>query len=135
MADSPYALAAVLSTRDPQRLYSALSVLVSSASEGTRCAALLSFGSLELVLDPGLLQRAATAEATPSLTWGGRDTFARSLAELRDAALDLEALDLFACSASTETMGLTEADLGRIEGIRSTPRFLRETAGAQLVLA
>ena len=54
--------------------------------------------------------------------------------ELRDAALSLEALSVYACAASVETMSLTSADVeDRLDGVMSTPRFLRETAGAQLV--
>jgi peroxiredoxin family protein len=134
MTDSAYALAAVMSTRELERLYSGLSLLVSAAVDGTRIAALAGFGALEALLDPDLLQRAGRAEATPTLTWAGRDTFARSLAELRDTALELDALDVYACSASVDTMGLTAADVeARLRGVMSTPRFLRETAGARLL--
>jgi peroxiredoxin family protein len=131
---SPYAVAAVLSTGDPERFYSGLSVLVSSVADGSRCAGLASFGALELLLDDDLLQRAAEPEATPSLSWVGRDTFARSLLELRDTALGLDGLDLYACAASVETMSLTAADVEeRLDGVMSTPRFLREAQGAALL--
>jgi peroxiredoxin family protein len=131
---SPYALAAVLSTGDPERFYSGLSVLVSTAADGSRCAGLASFGALHLLLDEDLLHRAAEPEATPSLSWVGRDTFARSLLELRDTALGLDGLDLYACAASVETMSLTAADVeGRLNGVMSTPRFLREAQGAALL--
>jgi peroxiredoxin family protein len=132
--DSSYTLAAVLATGDMQRLYSGLSVLVSAAVDGEACAALATFRSLELVLDPGLGRLAANPEATPGLAWQGRERFARSLAELRDTALSLDSLDLYGCSASVETMALTEADVeDRLDGVMSTPRFLRETAGARLL--
>jgi peroxiredoxin family protein len=130
----PYALAAVLSSGEIERFYSGLSVLVSSATDGSRCAALASFRALELLLDDELLQRAAEPEATPSLSWAGRDTFARSVLELRDTALDLEGLDFYACAASVETMSLTPGAVEeRLAGVMSTPRFLREAQGATLI--
>jgi peroxiredoxin family protein len=131
--DSSYTLAAVLATADMQRLYSGLSVLVSAAVDGEACAALATFRSLELVLDPGLGRLAANPEATPGLAWQGRERFARSLAELRDTALSLDSLSVYGCSASIETMAVTTGDVeDRLDGVMSTPRFLRETAGARL---
>ena len=124
----------MLSTGEPERLYSGLSLLVSAASDGTPCLGLAAFAGLELMLDPDLGRRAQEPEASPSLTWAGRETFARSLAELRDSALSLDRLRMFACAASVETMGLTAADVeDRFAGVLSTPRFLREAAGARLV--
>jgi peroxiredoxin family protein len=124
----------VLSSGEIERFYSGLSVLVSSATDGSRCAALASFRALELLLDDELLQRAAEPEATPSLSWAGRDTFARSVLELRDTALDLEGLDFYACAASVETMSLTPGAVEeRLAGVMSTPRFLREAQGATLI--
>jgi peroxiredoxin family protein len=127
-------LAAVLSTGEPERLYSGLSLLVSAASDGTPCLALAAFAGLELLLDPDLGRRSQEPEATPSLTWAGRETFGRSLAELRDSALSLDGLRIYACSASVEMMGLTAADVEEwLAGVLSTPRFPREAAGARLV--
>jgi hypothetical protein len=132
--DSGYSLAGVLATRDMERLYSGLSLLVSAAVDGEVCAALATYGSLELVLDPGLGRLAQRPESTPGLAWQGRDSFARSLAELRDTALSLDSLDVYTCSASLDAMALdrdtAEAEL---RGVMSTPRFLRETAGARLI--
>ena len=129
-----YDLAAVLSTGEPERLYSGLSLLVSASADGQRCAGLLAFRALDLVLSADLERRVQEPDATPALTWAGRETFARSLAELRDTALSLDGLRLWACSASVETMGLTPADLeGRLAGVLSTPRFLREAAGSRLL--
>lgn len=126
--------AAVLATGELERLYSGLSVLVSTAAEGVPCAALAVFRSLELLLDEGLLQRSLDPSNTPSLTWAGRETFARSLVELRETALELPALAVYACSASVETMGLATEDVElRLDGVRPTPRFLREAGGARLV--
>ena len=113
MNDEPYELAAILATGDRGELYSGLSVLVSTAVDGKPCAALASFGALELLL----------GEVS------GTDKFARSLSELRDTALDLESLTIWACAASVDTM---EVEPGpRLAGVMSTPRFVRETAGAR----
>jgi peroxiredoxin family protein len=129
-----YSVAAVLATGELERLYSGLSVLVSSASAGERCGALASFRALEALLAGDLLQRAAEPSATPVLSWAGRDTFARSLLELRETALGLEGLDVYACSASVETMSLTAGAVEeRLAGVMSTPRFLDLTAGARLL--
>lgn len=115
--DDPYELAAILATGDPGELYSGLSVLVSTAVDGGRCAALLAFGALERVTSPDLgLSDPAAA-------------FARSLAELRDTALTLDRLTLWACAASVETWDLPGGP--PLAGVMSTPRFLRETAGAR----
>jgi peroxiredoxin family protein len=132
---APPTLAAVLSTGEPERLYSGLSVLVSTAAEGTPCAALVSFGALDLILDPDLQRRVQEPEATPSLSWAGRETFARSLSELIDTAIGLDALTLHACAASVETMGLEPAAIAErgLDGVKSTPRFLRDAAGATLL--
>jgi peroxiredoxin family protein len=129
------ALAAILATREPERLYSGLSVVVSTAADGAVCAALASFGALELILDPDLPRRAQEHAMTPSLSWAGRETFARSLAELVDSALTLENVSIHACSASVETMSLAAADIEArgLDGVKSTPRFLRDTAGAALI--
>jgi peroxiredoxin family protein len=129
-----YRLAAVLSTGEPERLYSGLSLLVSEAAQGAPCAALIAFSALDLLLDPDLERRVQEPDATPSLSWAGREIFARSLGELRATALELDSLRLWACSASVETMALAAADVEeRLDGVLSTPRFLRETAGARLL--
>ena len=109
-------------------------MLVSSAADGQRCAALAAFGALDLLLDEDLMRRAQEPDATPSLSWAGREAFAVSLAELRDTALSLERLSVYACSASVETMLLSEGAVeDRLAGVMSTPRFLQETAGARLL--
>ena len=135
MTAGAYSLAAILASGEPERLYSGLSLLVSAAVEGERCAGLASFRGLELLLDPNLAQRVLTPEATPTLAWAGRETFARSLLELRETAFELDSLELYACAASIDTMSLSAADLeGRLDGVLSTPRFLKETNGARLVV-
>ena len=105
---------AVISTSEPERLYSGLSVLVSLAADGEECAALLAFRGLEQFLEPP----------------PGDDVFHRSLRELRDTALELPNLKLFACAASVET---TDVDPEALDGVMSTPRFLRE-AGRECLL-
>jgi peroxiredoxin family protein len=108
------ALAAILSTGEPERLYTGLSVLVSTAVDGEEVAALASFSSLELLLNPP----------------AGDDVFTRSLRELIAAARELDSLTIHACAASVQTMGLPGQPL---DGVKSTPRFLRDTAGARLI--
>ena len=132
---APRALAAILSTNEPERLYSGLSALVSSAADGTPAAALASFGALELILDADLERRVQEPEATPSLSWAGRETFARSLKELIEAAIALETLTIHACAASIETMGIDAAAVtGRgLDGVKSTPRFLKDAGDATLL--
>src|SRR3954454_16182456 len=110
------ALAAILATGEPERLYSGLSVLVSTAVEGERCLGLATFRSLELLLD-----------TPPS---GRGDRFDRSLAELIAAAEGIESLELYACSASVQELGIEGEPLA---GVMSTPRFLREARGAELI--
>jgi hypothetical protein len=115
--DDPYELAAILATGEPGELYSGLSVLVSTAVDGKPCAALAAFEALRLLVDPDLGQAQ------------GPGKFGRSLAELRDTALELEMLTVWACAATVDTMGLEPVP--RMAGVMSTPRFLRETAGAR----
>jgi peroxiredoxin family protein len=127
VAQPRYALAVVLATGDPARLYSGLSLLVSTAAEGARCAVLLSFRGLELFTATDL-ERRAEDSGDAVLTPVGRETFARSLVELRDTVLALDTIDVHVCSATSETT-LVESDLP----VLSTPRFLRATEGARLL--
>jgi peroxiredoxin family protein len=117
-----YSLAAILSSGEPERLYTGLSLLVTTAANGERCAGLATFRGLELLVDPDLHGRALAA--LPD------ETFARSLVELHDTALELEALELYACPASVDALGLEPGELA----VMSTPRFLAATAGARLVV-
>jgi peroxiredoxin family protein len=110
------ALAAILATGEQERLYSGLSVLVTTAAEGERCLGLATFKSLELLM-----------ERPPS---GRGERFDRSLDELISAAGELGPLELYACSASVQELGLDGEPLG---GVMSTPRFLREARGAELI--
>ena len=108
------ALAAILATGEPERLYTGLSLLVSRAVEGERCLGLATFRSLELLLEPP----------------PGEGRLERSLGELIDTARGLEALDLYACSASVDLLGVAGEPLG---GVMSMPRFLRAARGAELI--
>jgi peroxiredoxin family protein len=110
-------LAVILESGERDRLYTALSLLVSTAAEGEEARGLVSFGALAPMLrdDPP-----------------ADDTFSRSLAELRATARELEDCRLWACAAAVDRSG---ADVeGRLDGVMSTPRFLREVEGAQLVV-
>jgi hypothetical protein len=63
----------------------------------------------------------------------GREAFARTLAELRDTAI--EHCEIWACAAAVEVTGTDRALVeARLHGVLSTPRFLREVAGAELVV-
>jgi hypothetical protein len=133
--DPELELAAILVTGDVESLYSGLSVLASIGTEGGSCAALASFRALALLLDPDLGRAAQEPDMTPDLSWAGRETFGRSLAELRDTVLALENVDVWACSASVETMALSAADVEeKLAGVMSTPRFLRLVAGAHRLI-
>jgi len=124
-------LAVILASADLERLYTGLSLLVSAAAEGRDASALATFGALASLSDPRLADRARRPDCTPHLSGPGRETFARSLAELRDTAADLPSCRLYACSAAAQTTG---ADVSSLDGVRSTPRFLRDAADAQLVV-
>lgn len=109
--------AAIISTSEPERLYSGLSVLVSAAADGEDCAALLAFGGLALFASP--LDR-------------GDPVFTESLRALRTQALELPNLRLYACAASVE-FAQAEPPLEDLDGVMSTPRFLRENTDSRLI--
>jgi peroxiredoxin family protein len=125
-------IAVILASGRLDRLYTALSLLVTTAAEGERALGLATFEALEPLLDEQLLARALRPEETPALTEPGRETFARTLVELRDTAAELPACTMWACAAAVETTG---ADAGAwFDGVLSTPRFLREAGAARLVV-
>jgi peroxiredoxin family protein len=115
-------LAAILESGDLRRIYTALSLLVSVASDGEPARGLVSFGALEPLLADDLEQRAA----------GYGDTFARSLVALRETARELDTCRLYACAAAVETTGVTS--VRGLDGVMSTPRFLKEIGDARLVV-
>ena len=118
-------LAVVLESGEPTRLYTALSLLVSSAAEGEPAWGLVSFGALPRMLDEHLERSAASLGPT----------LARSLGELRETAVELEHCRLWACAAAVELTGAERETVdAHLDGVLSTPQFLRETAGARLVV-
>jgi peroxiredoxin family protein len=124
-------IAVILESGELQRLYTGLSLLVSASP----ARALVGFGALPPLLDERLLARALRPEAAPDVADSGRDAFARTLAELRDTALALEDCRVWACAAAVEATGTDRALVeARLDGVLSTPRFLREVAGAELVV-
>jgi peroxiredoxin family protein len=123
-------LAAILQSGDPERLYTALSLLVSAAAEGTPARGLVTFGALD-----ALLADEVPAADAPHVVAAEREPFARTLAELRATAAELEDCRLWACAAAVAATGADpEVVAERLDGVMSTPRFLREVAGAQLVV-
>jgi len=126
-------LAAILESGDLERLYTGLSLLVSAASEGRPARGLAMFGALGPLLDPELEARARLG--APHVTEAEREAFARTLAQLRDAARELPDCAIWACAAAVQATGADRAEVeSRLAGITSTPQFLRDAAGAQLVV-
>jgi peroxiredoxin family protein len=125
-------IAVILASGRLDRLYTALSLLVSTAAEGEPARGLATFEALAPLLDDQLLARALRREETPALSEPGRATFARTLVELRDTAAELPDCRIWACAAAVETTGLEPG--ARLDGVLSTPRFLRETGDARLVV-
>ena len=128
-------IAAILESGDLQRLYTGLSLLVSTAADGRPARALVGFGALAPLLDDRLLARALRPEAAPDVADAGREAFARTLAQMRDTATELEDCRIWACAAAVETTGVAVGDVeARLDGVMSTPRFLKEIGDAQLVV-
>jgi peroxiredoxin family protein len=128
-------IAVLLESGELQRLYTGLSLLVSAASGGQPVRALVGFGALAPMLDDRLMARALRPEAAPDVSEAGREVFARTLAELRDTALALDECRIWACAAAVEATGAPRGAIDeRLNGVMSTPRFLREVAGADLVV-
>jgi peroxiredoxin family protein len=122
-------LAAILQSGDPERLYTALSLLVSAAADGRPARGLVTFGAL------GPLLADEPPGDAPDVIAAEREPFARTLAELRATAAELEDCRIWACAAAVAATGADPAAIeARLDGVMSTPRFLREVAGAQLVV-
>jgi len=128
-------IAVILASGRLDRLYTGLSLLVSAAAQGEPARGLATFAALGPLLDAELAARALRPEETPALSESGRETFARTLAELRATAAELPDCRIWACAAAVETTGAARADVeARLDGVRSTPRFLREIGDARLVV-
>jgi peroxiredoxin family protein len=119
-------LAAILEPGAPERLYTGLSLLVSAASDGRQARGLVTFGALPVLLADSFEAPAWVVEP---------DAFTRTLRELRDAAVSLPDARLWACAAAVQAVGADWAAVSeRLTGVLSTPQFLREVEGAQLVV-
>jgi peroxiredoxin family protein len=128
-------IAVILASGDLDRLYTGLSLLVSAAAEGEPARGLATFAALGPLLDERLADRALAPAAVPALSAPGRAVFARTLAELRDVAAELPDCRIWACAAAVETTGCKRADVeARLDGVLSTPRFMREVGDARLVV-
>jgi peroxiredoxin family protein len=128
-------IAAILESGELERLSTGLSLLVSAAADGTPARALVTYGALGVLLDDALEERALRPGAAPHVGAAGRAAFARTLVELRATAGELEELRMWACAAAVEAAGLDAAAVrAPLDGVMSTPRFLREVAGAELVV-
>jgi peroxiredoxin family protein len=129
-------MAVILASGRLDRLYTGLSLLVSAAAEGEAARGLVTFEALAPIVDPELHARALRPDETPALSAAGRATFARTLTGLRDAAAELPDCRIWACAAAAETTGVARAAIdARLDGVLSTPRFLREIGDARLVVA
>src|SRR3954464_2760228 len=100
-------LAVILESGEPGRLHTALSLLVCTAVEGEPARGLVSFGALEAF---------AAGLTDPTLR------------ELEATAAELEHCSLHVCAAAARE------GAPRFDGVMSIPRFLKETAGARLVV-
>jgi peroxiredoxin family protein len=128
-------IAAILESGDLERLSTGLSLLVSAAADGQPARALATFGALPWLLRDDLGECARRPGAAPHVADAGREAFARTLDELRATAAELDEVRIWACAAAVEAVGVDRAAVeARLDGVMSTPRFLREVAGAQLVV-
>ena len=127
-------IAAILESGELERVCTGLSLLVSAAADGRPARALATYGALGVLLDDDLEARALAPGAAPHVAPEGREVFARTLVELRAAARELENLRIWACAAAVQATGADWAVVNeRLDGVLSTPRFLSEVAGAELV--
>ena len=128
-------MAVILTSGRLDRIYTGLSLLVSAAAEGAPARGLVTFDALAPMLDERLEERALRPEETPALTATGRETFARTLVELRATAAELPDCRLWACAAAVELTGVPRERVeARLDGVLSTPRFLRELGDVRPVV-
>ena len=127
-------IAAILESGELERVSTGLSLLVSAAVEGRPARALVTYGALGVLLDEDLEAR-ALASGAPHVASEGLEVFARTLAELRAAARELDGVRIWACAAAVQATGADWTVVNeRLDGVLSTPRFLAEVAGAELVV-
>jgi peroxiredoxin family protein len=128
-------IAAILESGELERVSTGLSLLVSAAAEGRPARALAMYGALGVLLDEDLEARALAEGAAPHVVPEGREVFARTLAELRAAARELDDVRIWACAAAVQATGADWAVVNeRLDGVLSTPAFLREVADGELVV-
>ena len=128
-------IAAILESGELERVSTGLALLVSAAAAGRPARALVTYGALGVLLDEDLEARALTEGAAPHVVPEGRAVFARTLVELRAAARELDDVRIWACAAAVQATGADWTVVNeRLDGVLSTPRFLREVAGAELVV-
>ena len=129
-------IAAILESGELERVSTGLSLLVSAAADGREARALATYGALGVLLDDELLERARDPAAAPHVADAGRAAFARTLVELRETAAELRAgQDLGVRGGGRGDRRRPRAVVeARLDGVMSTPRFLREVAGAELVV-
>ena len=128
-------IAAILESGELERVSTGLSLLVSAAADGRPARALATYGALAVLLDPDLHARALRPGAAPHVSAAGAEVFARTLSELRETAAAMEDVRIWACAAAVEASGADRSVIeARLDGVLSTPRFLREVAGAELLV-
>ena len=128
-------IAAILESGELERVSTGLALLVSAATTGRPARALVTYGALGVLLDDELEARALAEGAAPHVTLEGRAVFARTLVELRAAARELENVRIWACAAAVQATGADWTVVNaHLDGVLSTPRFLSEVAGAELVV-
>jgi hypothetical protein len=110
-------LAVILESSDPERLYTGLSLLASV--EDAR--GLATFGALGALVALDEDVRGAHVLAAE------QEPFARTLVALREEARGR----IWACTAAVQATGIEPVGLA---GVTSIPSFLRDAAGAQLVV-
>jgi peroxiredoxin family protein len=122
-------IAVILASGRLERIYTALALLVSAAAEGDEARGLVTFEALEPMLDAQLHARALRRDETPALSEP------LTLVELRATAAELPNCRIWACAAAVETTRTARADVeAQLDGVLSTPRFLREIGDARLVV-
>jgi hypothetical protein len=102
-------IAAILESGELERLSTGLSLLVSAAADGEPARGLATHAALLALLHEDLGEWARRPEAAPHVSDAGREAFARTLAELRETAAELDEVRIWACAGSVETTGADRA--------------------------